>query len=149
MVGYEQWRCLDLAKDVCFIGTRSCLGEEAELVQDSGALVIQPHECRPDIMQDLNQLIINHFERADGQTNNYWLSFDANVIESTQFKSTRFTNGEGLSMDFLQKFFKMYVPRSVGMDFSEVNFELTSGAARHNDEQTFRELIELLCHTVN
>ena len=40
MVGYEQWRCLDLAKDVCFIGTRSCLGEESELVEDSRALVI-------------------------------------------------------------------------------------------------------------
>jgi len=35
------------------------------------------------------------------------------------------------------------------MDFSEVNFELTQGVARHNDQQTFREILEQVCHQVN
>lgn len=35
------------------------------------------------------------------------------------------------------------------MDFTEVNFELTEGQTRRNDEQTFRELFEFICHSVN
>lgn len=47
------------------------------------------------------------------------------------------------------KLFEVYTPRSIGMDFSEINFALTSGNARLNDEQTFREVFELICHQVN
>lgn len=32
------------------------------------------------------------------------------------------------------------------MDLTEVNFDLTVGSARTTDEQTFRELFELICH---
>jgi len=35
------------------------------------------------------------------------------------------------------------------MDFTEVNFELTSGEVRQKDEQTFREIFEFICHQVN
>jgi hypothetical protein len=35
------------------------------------------------------------------------------------------------------------------MDLTEVNFELTQGQARQTDEQTFRELFEMICHNVN
>jgi len=41
------------------------------------------------------------------------------------------------------------MPRTVGMDFSEVNFQLSSDMARRNDEQSFRELFELIVDTVN
>jgi len=47
------------------------------------------------------------------------------------------------------KLFERFIPQTVGMDFTEVNFELTSGQARHNDEATFRELFEFICHQVN
>jgi hypothetical protein len=41
-------------------------------------------------------------------------------------------------------------PKTVGMDFTEVNFELASSAQeRINDEQTFRHLLELICHSIN
>ena len=48
-------------------------------------------------------------------------------------------------MTFLEDF----IPKSIGMDLSEVNFEMTSGTARHNDQQTVRELLELVVHLVN
>lgn len=35
------------------------------------------------------------------------------------------------------------------MDLSEVNFEMTQDDARHNDQQTFRELLEQISHQVN
>lgn len=41
------------------------------------------------------------------------------------------------------------LPKAVGMDFTEVNFELTEGETRRKDEQTFREIFEFLHHTVN
>jgi hypothetical protein len=35
------------------------------------------------------------------------------------------------------------------MDLTEVNFEMTSGMARHNDQQTLREVLEHIVHQVN
>ena len=41
-------------------------------------------------------------------------------------------------------------PKTVGMDFTEVNFELASSAQeRLKDEETFRFLLELICHSIN
>jgi len=40
--------------------------------------------------------------------------------------------------------------RTVGMDLTEVNFELSpNSSSRTTDEQTFRYLFELICHSVN
>jgi len=52
-------------------------------------------------------------------------------------------------MEFLLKFLQANTANSIGMDFSEINFELTSGGARQTDEQTFRELFEFICHQIN
>jgi hypothetical protein len=41
------------------------------------------------------------------------------------------------------------IPKSVGMDLTEVNFSLTEGATRMQDEQTFKDLFEFICHQVN
>jgi arginase family enzyme len=41
---------------------------------------------------------------------------------------------EGLSLDFVMKLFEAYAPQSIGMDLTEVNFELTTGKARQTDE---------------
>lgn len=54
-----------------------------------------------------------------------------------------------MSLEFATKLFENYIPRTIGMDLTEVNFDLTAGGARATDEQTFRELFELICHQVN
>lgn len=84
--------------------------------------------------------------------NKLWISFDASSINSTDFKSStglKYPQKDDVSLDFVYKFFQRFAPRSIGMDLTEVNFELTKGATRHNDEQTFRELFELVVHEIN
>ena len=54
-----------------------------------------------------------------------------------------------MSLDFTYNLMEKFVPMTLGMDLTEVNFELTSGEVRRNDEQTFRELFEFICHQVN
>ena len=50
----------------------------------------------------------------------------------------------------MEAFFKRFTNKSAGMDFTEVNFELaTSPESRKMDEQTFRQLLELITHEVN
>jgi len=49
-------------------------------------------------------------------------------------------------MDFAAELFKRYMPKMVGMDLTEVNFELTEGNQRLQDEQTFKDLFEFLVY---
>ena len=89
-----------------------------------------------------------HFNHKPDQSK-YWISFDIDGVDGDQFQSTGTDEGNGLSLDFTYKFFEKFTPRTVGMDFTEVNFELTEGKTRAKDEQTFRELFEFICHQVN
>lgn len=45
---------------------------------------------------------------------------------------------------------KQFGSHSIGMDLSDVNFEVTKDSScRHADEQTFRELFELILDSIN
>jgi hypothetical protein len=52
-------------------------------------------------------------------------------------------------MEFTKALFERMIPQTIGMDFTEVNFELTSGQERKKDEETFRDILEMICHQVN
>ena len=83
------------------------------------------------------------------QDQKYWISFDIDGVCAHEFKSTGTHEYNGLTLDFCYKLFEEWVPRSMGMDLSEVNFQLTEGAEREKDQQTFREMLEFLTHQVN
>lgn len=78
-----------------------------------------------------------------------------NALDSTEFGSkTRSGVGlkedNGVSMKFLSQFMKQFSNDSIGMDLSDVNFEVTKeGSQRHADEQTFRELFEHILTSIN
>lgn len=42
---HTQWKCLDIAKDICYFGIRSYEPEEKQLLKDENVLVFEPHEC--------------------------------------------------------------------------------------------------------
>lgn len=65
----------------------------------------------------------------------FWISFDIDGVDASEFEATGTTEENGLSLDFVQAFFSRWSKRSVGMDFTEVNFELaTSELSRQADE---------------
>ena len=80
----------------------------------------------------------------------YWISFDIDSVDAAQFGSTGTAEYAGLSLDFTKAFFQRFIPRSVGMDLTEVNFELAaSPQERTLDENTFRDLLEVVVDSVN
>ena len=79
-----------------------------------------------------------------------------NALDSTEFKSkTRSYNtysqeNDGVTLEFLSEFMNQFASQSIGMDLSDVNFEVTKeNSCRHADEQTFRELFELILDSIN
>ena len=55
-----------------------------------------------------------------------------------------------MTLDFLGEFMRYFANQSMGMDLSDVNFEVNSDAkSRHVDEQTFREIFELILDSIN
>lgn len=78
-----------------------------------------------------------------------------NAIDSAYFKSkTRndrsMKENDGVTVEFLGEFMKHFGWQSIGMDLSDVNFQVTKdSSSRHADEQTFRELFEILINSIN
>ena len=145
---YQHWNCVNMAQDVCYFGIRSYEEGEINLLREKNTLVFPSEECKPGSMDQINADINQYFNHQAGKTK-YWVSFDIDGVDSAEFKSTGTDEGNGITIAFMEKLFERYLPKSVGMDFTEVNFELTQGSVREKDEQTFREMFEFIVHAVN
>ena len=141
-LGYTQFQCMNKS-DIAFVGIPN-----VDLkIKDE--LIIGSHRCTKDNIMDISTLMSRFFRSREGPSGKYWISFNANSLNSVEFKSTSTQQSDGLSVEFMMSFIEHFVPKSIGMDLSEVNFEMTQGVARHNDQQTFRELLEQICDQVN
>ncbi len=49
----------------------------------------------------------------------------------------------------MMTFFETFIPESVGMDLTEVNFRLSSGETTERDKRTIRKLIEKINDVVH
>jgi len=143
----SQWKCLDLGKDICYFGIRSHEDEEVQRIVDNQIRFYESDVCRPEHIDSIERDVDRHFRQ---RSNELWISFDIDGVDASEFQSTGTAEKDGLSIGFMESFFKTFSKRSVGMDFTEVNFELApSTTLRQADEQTFRHLFELICHEVN
>jgi arginase len=129
---HKNWECVNIQKDLCYFGIRSYEDEEAKLISDNNVLVFEPKDCDVNDMSKIRDTMDKYFYRYRGHSDKskYWISFDIDSLDASAFRSTGTAEGGGLSLEFLMKLFQAYVPKSIGMDLSEVNFELTSGQVR-------------------
>jgi len=105
-------------------------------VKDHGCLIFESDDCHRDNLDQIEQKINHYYQSKDSR---YWVSFDIDGVDAGEFQSTGTAEDQGLSLDFIQSFFSRFAGNSVGMDFTEVNFELAPSAqTRLNDECTFR-----------
>ena len=143
--------CHDGHKEVVHFGVRNYANQKAKLTSKHDALVFEPNHCNSDQMTEIKNHVNQYFSQFGNhsQDSKFWISLNPNSIDSSQFKSTEVLEGNGLNLEFLFKLLEVYTPKSIGMDMSEINFALTSGGARQNDEQTFREIFETVCHQIN
>jgi len=73
-------------------------------------------------MENIATLMNRYFKSQSSESTKYWISMDACSLSSQDFKSTLNNEIEGLSVEFLMKFYQEFIPKSVGMDLTEVNF---------------------------
>lgn len=85
----------------------------------------------------------------DGKKRPYWISFDIDGVCYTNFKSTGTPESKGIPIEFMLKFFETFIPESVGMDFTEVNFLLTKGEDTLNDMKTIKVLFDKILDVVH
>lgn len=143
----SQWKCLDVSKDICYFGIRSYEPEEIQLVYDKQIRFYGSEVCEPELIDVIERNVDQHFKQ---RSNKLWISFDIDGVDASEFLSTGTAEGNGLSIAFMESFFSTFSKRSIGMDFTEVNFELApSDQMRQTDMETFRHLFELICHEVN
>ena len=85
----------------------------------------------------------------DDKKEPYWISFDIDGVDYQQFASTGTPENVGIPIDFMMSFFETFIPESVGMDLTEVNFLLSSGETTERDKRTVRKLIEKITDVVH
>lgn len=116
----------------------------------SAKVVSQRHcdETEPDF---INGVVLHHLKNR-GTVDPFWISLNADVMKPSEFKSNSrdaSNTDEGVRLSFISHFLKRFGSHATGMDLAEVNFYSTQSGWRHADQQTFRELIELVLHEVN
>lgn len=118
---HTQWKCLDMSKDISYFGIRSYEPEEHQLIKDENILVFESKECQMENIGKIEKELDTYFNRRNNQ---YWISFDIDSVDARSFESTGTAEEDGLTLDFVENFFKHFSHKTVGMDFTEVNFEL-------------------------
>ena len=115
------WKCVDMKKDICYFGIRSYEPEEHQLIKDKEVMVFEASECLEQNLTDIERKLQNYFRSKNPK---YWVSFDIDGVDAKCFRSTGTAEEEGISLEFIESFFEKFAHKTVGMDFTEVNFEL-------------------------
>ena len=160
--GQEHWKCVDIASELCYFGIRSYEDDELQLIKDQQVLVFEAPFCQPEKLDDIEIIMKQYFKNAErnqkekkltqpvsGAHQKYWLSFDIDAVDASEFRSTGTAEDKGITRNFVKSFFDRMVSHSIGLDFSEVNFDLCEGEQLAEDEEAFREIFEVIVTSVN
>ena len=151
---YRTLKCVDMDKDVCYFGIRSFEEGEVKFMQQNKCLVFESETCHPtdERVHAIHREIYDYFQSQpkfrQGEPH-YWISFDIDGVDNSEFKSTGTDEGDGLKFDFIHRLLGRFLPRASGMDLTEINFQLTHGDTRVADEARVRELFEFIVDQVN
>lgn len=129
---HTQWKCLDMSRDICYFGIRSYEEEEEALLKEKDILVFEANKCTEDNIDEIEDTLDKYFAQRDQK---YWISFDIDAVDSNEFEATGTAEEQGLTLDFVESFLERMTRRTVGMDLTEVNFELSPNSfSRTTDE---------------
>ena len=147
MPGYDRKAVLSL-KHLIYFGIRSYEPEELRLIQKHRIPWYDSRVCHPDRIPEMKKEIDSYFF-PDGKRHPYWISFDIDGVDKSEFSSTGTPEGQGISLDFMMKFFEAFLPEAVGMDLTEVNFLQSDEEQVEIDMLTVRLLIEKIVQSVH
>jgi len=92
---------------------------------------------------------IDNYFFPDWEKLPYWISFDIDRVKKREFGFTWVPEEQGLSIEFMMRFFESFLPDSVGMDFTKVNFLIFNEEQAEIDMQTVRLIIDRVVQTVH
>lgn len=114
--GYEDLKSIE-RNDIALVGVSN-----ADICTQN-ELIIGQMRCKSEYTGDIATLMNRFFRRqGDTESTKYWISMDASSLSSQDFRSALKTDESGLSVEFIMKFYEEFIPKSVGMDLTEVNF---------------------------
>jgi len=85
---------------------------------------------------------------------NQFMSKQRNIFGAEQsvykYKGTEQACGDGVSFEFLSSFIRSMADESIGLDISDVNFDITQSddQLRSHDYETFRDLFEHIVESI-
>ena len=130
------------ATDVVYFGIRSFEEGEDVLVKQYKTPIIKSEECDADNIPAAIKRITDHFP-IDDSSQPIWISFDIDGLDQREFESTGTPELQGLSYKFVRNLLKELVPRAVGMDLTEINFDLAPNEeTKKKDMARAREIVE-------
>ena len=147
LVPYGKKPVLSL-KHLIYFGIRQWEPEEMELLIERKIPWYESKLCTPERIPQIKEEVEKYFF-PDGKKEPYWISFDIDGVDYQQFASTGTPENLGIPLDFMMKFFETFIPESVGMDLTEVNFLLSSGETTERDKRIVRQLIEKIADVVH
>jgi len=134
----KQLKSMELNKDLIFIG--ACNddnnGDSMNHILQQGGMVYGNDMCQPHQVEELfesvqKQIAFRSMQNYSKSSNhNFWISCNMNALDSMEFgsktRSGMDKEDDGVSLEFLGEFMKQFATDSVGLDLSDVNFEVTS-----------------------
>ena len=85
--GKEQFKCLDISKDIAFIGARRKFAGSYEYVRHNGGILLGRYHVMYQDTNDIHDLIHRRLSQNMANTNDLWISCSMNVLDSNQFMS--------------------------------------------------------------
>lgn len=152
---------MDISKDIAFIGASPDQNniDAINHVHSNGGIVFGNAMCQPDLVEQLHAAVRHQLAKRSQPDlrlqRDFWISCNMNALDSLEFSSktrsdSTLKENDGVTLAFLGEFMKYFAGQSIGMDLSDVNFQVAEdSSARHADEQTFRELFELILDSIN
>jgi arginase family enzyme len=114
-------------KDICYFGIRSFEEGELKYMEENTCLVFESETCHAteERVHEIHKEIYQYFKAQPKYRTGlpkYWISFDIDGIDNSEFKSTGTDEGAGLTFDFAYMLLSRFIPRAYGMDLTEINF---------------------------
>ena len=139
---YEKKPVLSL-KDIVYWGLRQWEPEERQLLDDRSIPWYKSELCEPEAISQMKKDIESYFFPKGRQADEpYWISFDIDGVTWEEFRSTGTPESRGIPIKFMLQFFETFIPESVGLDFTEVNFRLSEGEQTQKDKETVKLLMQ-------
>lgn len=128
--------------ELAYFGIRDYEPEEEAFLNQNGILCYFAKDCDINKIPEHIQGVEKYFKKKLRKSHT-WLSMDIDSLSDCEFMSTGTRVPDGLTKEYMLRFYEEVLPHCQGMDFSEVNWaRATNSKEQDKDQETFHELFD-------